>query len=210
MSDAAESEGARYKIGEVCKLADVQPYVLKYWETEFPLLASEKGAPGPRTYSERDLHVIERIKKLLYDEGYTIAGAKKRLDAELRAGTLPATAASAGDGDSEAEGLVLTSAEPEAPAPRPKRARSPRPAPEPPAAPSDAAMEPAGEAAGEAGEKPVPQRSEAADAFELDLPQPPVSVDPSASPVVQPADPRLGQVVAELKEILRILKADPA
>ncbi len=78
------SQEARYKLGEVCRLADVQPYVLRYWESEFPVLAPDRNVPGPRSYSTRDLRVVERIKKLLYDEGFTIAGAKKRLEAEMR------------------------------------------------------------------------------------------------------------------------------
>jgi DNA-binding transcriptional MerR regulator len=72
----------RYKIGDVCRIADVQPYVLRYWESEFPALAPDRTATGPRTYSVREVRIIEQIKKLLYDEGYTIAGAKKKLDAE--------------------------------------------------------------------------------------------------------------------------------
>jgi len=80
-----QSEG-KYKAAEVCRLADVQPYVLRYWETEFPFLAGARGASGPRNYSELDLKLIRRIKQLLYDEGYTIAGAKKRLEAELKKG----------------------------------------------------------------------------------------------------------------------------
>ena len=72
----------RYKIGDVCRIADVQPYVLRYWESEFPALAPDRTATGPRTYSLRELRIIEQIKRLLYDEGYTIAGAKKKLDAE--------------------------------------------------------------------------------------------------------------------------------
>lgn len=72
----------RYKIGDVCRIADVQPYVLRYWESEFPALAPDRTATGPRTYSVRELRIIEQIKRLLYDEGYTIAGAKKKLDAE--------------------------------------------------------------------------------------------------------------------------------
>jgi len=73
----------RYKIGDVCRIADVQPYVLRYWESEFPALAPDRTLQGPRTYSVRELRIIEQIKKLLYDEGYTIAGAKKKLEAEL-------------------------------------------------------------------------------------------------------------------------------
>lgn len=72
----------RYKIGDVCRIADVQPYVLRYWESEFPVLAPDKAVAGPRTYSGRELKLIEQIKRLLYDEGYTIAGAKKRLEGE--------------------------------------------------------------------------------------------------------------------------------
>ncbi|MHB0970923.1 MAG: MerR family transcriptional regulator [Thermoanaerobaculia bacterium] len=80
----ADAPGQRmYKIGEVCRLADVQPYVLRYWETEFPPLAPNKSGGGQRMYSERDVEIILRIKQLLYAEGFTIAGAKKRLDAEM-------------------------------------------------------------------------------------------------------------------------------
>src|SRR5260370_25992585 len=75
-------EGRLYKISEVCKLADVQPYVLRYWETEFPPLAPNKSGGGQRLYTQRDLDIILRIKQLLYSEGFTIAGAKKKLEAE--------------------------------------------------------------------------------------------------------------------------------
>ena len=79
----------RFKIGDVCKQADVQPYVLRYWETEFPPLAPDKTGGGQRTYTQRDIDVILRIKELLYSEGFTIAGAKKKLEAELRDGGEP-------------------------------------------------------------------------------------------------------------------------
>lgn len=72
-----------YKIGEACKALDIQPYVLRYWETEFPSLEPDKSSSGQRVYTEDELAVIRRIKELLYDEGYTIAGAKKKLQAEL-------------------------------------------------------------------------------------------------------------------------------
>src|ERR1700686_1473978 len=75
-------EGRLYKIGEVCKLADVQPYVLRYWETEFPALAPNKSGGGQRLYSQREIDIILRVKQLLYSEGFTIAGAKKKLEAE--------------------------------------------------------------------------------------------------------------------------------
>jgi DNA-binding transcriptional MerR regulator len=72
-----------YKIGEVCRMADVQPYVLRYWETEFPPLAPNKSGGGQRLYTRREIDIILRIKQLLYSEGFTIAGAKKKLDAEM-------------------------------------------------------------------------------------------------------------------------------
>jgi DNA-binding transcriptional MerR regulator len=69
-----------YKIGEACKMLGIQPYVLRYWETEFSPLSPTKSKSGQRVYSDQDLAVIRRIKELLYDEGYTIAGAKKQLE----------------------------------------------------------------------------------------------------------------------------------
>ncbi len=79
----ADDESRLYKIGEVCKIAEVQPYVLRYWETEFSPLAPNKSGGGQRLYTRREIDVILRIKQLLYSEGFTIAGAKKRLDLEI-------------------------------------------------------------------------------------------------------------------------------
>lgn len=76
-----------FKIGEVCELIDVQPHVLRYWESEFPMLTPQKNRAGQRTYRRKDVEVVFRIKQLLYDEGFTIAGAKKKLASELRGGT---------------------------------------------------------------------------------------------------------------------------
>jgi DNA-binding transcriptional MerR regulator len=76
------------KIGEACKALDIQPYVLRYWETEFPALSPNKSRSGQRVYSEKEIGIIRRIKELLYEEGYTIAGAKKKLEAELASGSL--------------------------------------------------------------------------------------------------------------------------
>jgi DNA-binding transcriptional MerR regulator len=77
-----------YKIGEACKALGIQPYVLRYWETEFPALTPSKSRSGQRVYSEKELEIIRRIKELLYEEGYTIAGAKKKLEGELASGAL--------------------------------------------------------------------------------------------------------------------------
>ncbi len=73
-----------FKIGEVCELTDTQPYVLRYWESEFPALAPAKNSSGQRIYRRRDIETVLRIKQLLYEEGFTIAGAKKRLETELQ------------------------------------------------------------------------------------------------------------------------------
>jgi len=96
-----------YKIGEACKALGIQPYVLRYWETEFPPLAPSKSRSGQRVYSERELEIIKRIKELLYDEGYTIAGAKKKLETELAGGTL-------GTGDAPGADLELEVVAPDA------------------------------------------------------------------------------------------------
>src|SRR5262245_40209960 len=72
-----------FKIGEVCELTETQPYVLRYWESEFQALAPAKNSSGHRIYRRRDIETVLRIKQLLYDEGFTIAGAKKKLEVEL-------------------------------------------------------------------------------------------------------------------------------
>lgn len=72
-----------FKIGEVCEITDTQPYVLRYWESEFPALAPAKNSSGQRIYRRRDIETVLRIKELLYQEGFTIAGAKKRLETEI-------------------------------------------------------------------------------------------------------------------------------
>src|SRR6059058_567798 len=87
MSQAAQSIPQKlfFKIGEVCELAGVQAHVLRYWETEFPMLAPQKNRAGQRTYRRKDVEMALRIKELLYDEQYTIAGAKKKLANDMRA-----------------------------------------------------------------------------------------------------------------------------
>jgi DNA-binding transcriptional MerR regulator len=75
-----------FKIGEVCELAGVQAHVLRYWESEFPMLAPQKNRAGQRVYRKRDVEIALRVKELLYEDQYTIAGAKKRLANDLRAG----------------------------------------------------------------------------------------------------------------------------
>ncbi len=74
-----------FKIGEVCEIVGVEPHVLRYWEQEFPQLAPQKSTAGQRLYRRKDVETALRIKILREDEGFTIAGAKKRLSAERAA-----------------------------------------------------------------------------------------------------------------------------
>ncbi|HJQ25870.1 MAG TPA: MerR family transcriptional regulator [Blastocatellia bacterium] len=76
-----------FKIGEVCELIKVQPHVLRYWETEFPMLAPQKNRAGQRVYRRKDVEMVLRIRDLLYEEKFTIAGAKKKLADEMRGST---------------------------------------------------------------------------------------------------------------------------
>ena len=73
-----------FRIGEVCELIKVQPHVLRYWETEFPMLAPQKNRAGQRVYRRKDVEMVLRIHDLLYEEKFTIAGAKKKLLEEMR------------------------------------------------------------------------------------------------------------------------------
>ena len=83
-----------FRIGEVAKLCDVPAYVLRFWESEFPQLKPNKGGTGQRLFRRRDVEMALRIKTLLYDEGYTIPGARAAFKAELRTGKDPQLAIS--------------------------------------------------------------------------------------------------------------------
>ena len=73
-----------FKIGEVCDIVGVQAHVLRYWETEFSMLSPQKNRSGQRSYRRKDVETALRIKELLYDEMFTIAGARKKLLSEQR------------------------------------------------------------------------------------------------------------------------------
>lgn len=73
-----------FKIGEVCELVGVQAHVLRYWESEFSMLSPQKNKSGQRSYRRRDVEIALRIKQLLYNEMFTIAGARKKLQSEHR------------------------------------------------------------------------------------------------------------------------------
>src|SRR5712672_608478 len=68
-----------YRIGEVSRITEIRPFVLRYWEEEFPLLQPVKGHQGYRLYRQQDVDLVLKIKRLLYDEGFTIAGARRHL-----------------------------------------------------------------------------------------------------------------------------------
>ncbi len=76
-----------YRIGEVSRLTGLEPYVLRYWETEFPFLRPRKSSSGHRVYTKREIDLILTIKRLLYEEKYTIEGVRKKfgvLKTEIR------------------------------------------------------------------------------------------------------------------------------
>jgi len=69
-----------YKIGEACEIVGVESHVLRYWEREFACLAPPKNRSGQRTYRPKDIELLLRIRRLLYEDGFTIAGARRQLD----------------------------------------------------------------------------------------------------------------------------------
>ena len=74
-----------YKAGEVCELVQVQPYVLRSWEKEFPGIGIQKSPESPRLYRQSDLEHVQRIKQLVFGEGLTVAGARRRLEETMPA-----------------------------------------------------------------------------------------------------------------------------
>jgi DNA-binding transcriptional MerR regulator len=79
-----------FRIGEVARLCKLPAYVLRFWETEFPQLKPVKSSTGQRMYRQRDVENVLRIKKLLYEEGFTIPGARQHLKAEAKPAKLQA------------------------------------------------------------------------------------------------------------------------
>lgn len=124
----AKGEPEVYRPAEACRIAEVAPYVLRYWETEFSALSEGKDKGATKLYTARDVKIISRIRELLYDEGFTVAGAKKRLEAEIAEGRFD-------DGLAPAPPL---SEQRKAERPAPRRADPPptKPAPAPAPAPA--------------------------------------------------------------------------
>ncbi|MEN2995371.1 MAG: MerR family transcriptional regulator [Thermodesulfovibrio sp.] len=72
-----------YKIGETSRIVGVEPYVLRYWETEFPFLKPKKTKSGQRLYTKKDIEIILLIKKMLYEDRYTVEGVRQKLASKL-------------------------------------------------------------------------------------------------------------------------------
>ncbi len=84
MENPISHERLYYRIGEVSRITGLKPHVLRYWESEFKVIKPHKGGSLQRLYRRKDLDLILKIKKLLYEEGFTIAGAKKKIREPLK------------------------------------------------------------------------------------------------------------------------------
>jgi DNA-binding transcriptional MerR regulator len=148
----AKTENQLYKPADACRMAEVAPYVLRYWETEFSALSEGKEKGSSRLYTARDVQIIARIRQLLYDEGFTVAGAKKRLEAEIQEGRFdngdqPAPKAPTKQKLEDVEIAPSPLVKPPAPVAKPTPAPAPRTPPPPvSAAPAPAPAPPAREA----------------------------------------------------------------
>jgi DNA-binding transcriptional MerR regulator len=86
ISEVTIPEKLYFRIGEVSELCDLPAYVLRFWETEFQQIKPVKGSTGQRMYRRKDVETVLHIKTLLYQEGYTIAGARQHLRSEVKSG----------------------------------------------------------------------------------------------------------------------------
>ncbi|HTY40236.1 MAG TPA: MerR family transcriptional regulator [Thermoanaerobaculia bacterium] len=154
----AKGEAEVYRPAEACRIAEVAPYVLRYWETEFPALTEGKDKGTAKLYTARDVRIIARIRELLYDEGFTVAGAKKRLESEIVEGRFD-------DGLAPAPPIAVQKG------PEPRKA-APAPAPatraEAPPPPPKAAAQPALPKAPTAAREAAPARPSAAASSDFD------------------------------------------
>lgn len=121
MASAAQTareipEKSLYRIGEVSRLTETKTFVLRFWESEFPTLQPVKSPSGHRLYRREDIEAVFEIKRLLYEEGFTIAGARKHL-AEKVGATGDASATEIAEGSTSAGSAAI--AEESRPAPQP-------------------------------------------------------------------------------------------
>jgi DNA-binding transcriptional MerR regulator len=99
-SESAIPDKSLFRIGEVSRVTSTKPFVLRYWETEFPMLQPVKSPKGHRLYRREDIETVFTIKRLLYDEGFTIAGARRH----LRDQTLEGNGTNGGAAPAETQG----------------------------------------------------------------------------------------------------------
>ena len=171
-------EAEVYRPAEACRIAEVAPYVLRYWETEFPALSEGKDKGTAKLYTARDVKIIARIRELLYDEGFTVAGAKKRLEAEVAEGRFD-------DGLASAPPVAEQRRVEKPGAPAPRRVETP------PTPPRRTAAPPA---------PPIPAPRSAASAKADTV------AKPAPAAVSSAADFDRRGVLRELKDIVRILE----
>jgi DNA-binding transcriptional MerR regulator len=117
-SEAAIPAKSMFRIGEASRVTSTKPFVLRYWETEFPMLQPVKSPKGHRLYRREDIETVFTIKRLLYDEGFTIAGARRH----LRDQALGANGSNENSGAAAAEDYSYG----EEPAPQPSQTMSPQ------------------------------------------------------------------------------------
>jgi len=179
-----KAESEVYRPAEACRIAEVAPYVLRYWETEFPALSEGRDKGPAKLYTARDVRIIARIRELLYDEGFTVAGAKKRLDAEIAEGRFDAGLAPAPPVVEQRADKAAPQKAAAAPAPAEKPAPAPKPAPPKPTLAATPQPAPSAAAPPSKSAAPVPE-----------------------TPRPKPAEPGFDRkmVVRELKEIVRLL-----
>lgn len=82
--EPTSSEKTYHSISEVAGMLQIRPHVLRYWETQFPMLRPKKGRSGSRMYRQREIELLQRIRTLLYEKGFTLKGARRRLRLEMR------------------------------------------------------------------------------------------------------------------------------
>jgi DNA-binding transcriptional MerR regulator len=101
-----------FRIGEVARLAAIKPYVLRFWETEFPALGPKKSGTGHRLFRRKDVELVLEIKRLLYEQRFTIEGARKFLDDRAKPQVVKASAKRSNAQDNKKKQAELFSSDP--------------------------------------------------------------------------------------------------
>lgn len=94
---AEKKEPLFYRMGQVCEMVDLESHVVRFWETEFPQLSPRKNSAGHRVFTAEDVTLIQTIKRLLHEEGFTIAGAQRKLADGLLGDEMTKSSSSATD-----------------------------------------------------------------------------------------------------------------